>query len=131
MDRETFGEGTDGSDHPQPLGVAKIVASTGEKLSIQRRRQNWSLIEASTYYRVSISKYAAWELDKHRDQPKVFVGMLSLFELCFLARVRTQTTLEEVSTALCGLATTEIERMEIGKVPCIALVEYWIERGVL
>lgn len=98
---------------------------------MQRRRQNWGLIEASVYYRVSIAKYAAWELDRHSDYPKVYVGTLSLGEQCYIVRTRERVPLEEISPELMGVPVEELHKMEVGQIPCYPLVQYWSERGLL
>lgn len=80
---------------------------------------------------MSVAKYAAWELDLHSDQPKVYMGLPSLHEVCFMLRVRERLPIEELSDSLNGMDPALIRDMELGKVPCAALIEYWNEQGKL
>lgn len=89
------------------------------------------MIEASAFYRVSIAKYAAWELDQHQDGPKVYVGLLPLYEVCFIKRLRAGVPMQVIADALGHDSTTALHEMERGEVPCLQLALYLNERGIL
>lgn len=103
----------------------------GEYLILQRRRQRWSLVDASRYYRVSLAQVALWELDRCDGAPATGYGLAALADVCFLARMRAGLTQEEVAADLLHETTAAVEQMERGEIPCIALAEYLIARRAM
>ena len=106
------------------------MPTAGENLRIQRRRQNWGLTEAASFYRVSMAKYASWELDLSGGAPRAKVGLLCEHEVCFLALGRHRMGLDQTAKEF-GLDRGALHEMLFGRTPCVSLTLALIDRGML
>lgn len=97
--------------------------TNGERLVIHRRRQDWTQRQAAESHGVTLYRYRKWEKDED-GPPKIGVGRLEPFEVCFLLRRREEIPAAELARAL-GISRWWLTQMETGRAPAESLVEYW------
>lgn len=105
--------------------VSASSLTRGERLRIARRRRGYTQASAAQQYEVPVAVYRSWEVgEDSSDIPDVPVGVLAEHEQCWVLRLRSKKTLEELreEVNLCGYW---LSMMEKGKVPCRRLVDFW------
>lgn len=96
----------------------------GERLIIERRRDEHSQHQAAEAYEVSLYAYRQWEMDEEQSAPMAPIGRLQPFEVCFIQRRRKGMALRDLAMAL-GLSRWWVTQMEYGRAACDRLIEYW------
>jgi transcriptional regulator with XRE-family HTH domain len=104
--------------------VSTSSLSRGERLRIARRRRGFTQARAAQQYEVPVAVYRSWEVGEDSSAPDAAVGALAEHEQCWVLRLRSRKTLEELreEVNLCGYW---LSMMEKGKVPCRRLVDFW------
>ncbi len=110
------------------MKVGKLT--NGEKLFISRRRICRTQSHFASFFNMSRSSYSELELDKKDNYPDVsilglgIVVSLMSHEKCVILRRRSNLEQYEVADDL-GVSRYWVNQMELGKVPCKMLTEYW------
>ena len=97
----------------------------GERLMIQRRRDNRSQSEMATFLGVSLYRYRLWEAGEGlADAPLLALGRLRDFEACVIRRRRAGVDAKELAQEL-NVSRWWLTQMEYGQAPADRLVSYW------
>lgn len=97
----------------------------GERLVILRRRLNLTQEDMAVKHNLSRNKYGACERDLAnliKDIP--IIDSLADHEKCFLTRRRLGLKQQDVAKKM-GITRYWFDQMELGKAPCVPLMEYW------
>lgn len=97
--------------------------TNGEKLLVQRRRDDLTQPQAAEAADVSLYLWRKWEIDIG-EPPSVVTGRLLPHEACFIRRRRAGVSLASLADAL-KLSRWWICQMEYGRAPIGRLVAYW------
>lgn len=98
--------------------------SPGERLLVERRREDKNQTEAADAYSISEWQYRQCEADRSDMIPAPPIGKLQPHEACVLMRRRAGMKRTELSKAL-GISDWWLTRMERGQIPADRIVEYW------
>lgn len=97
--------------------------SRGEKLLVERRREEQTQAQAAKRRRVSLYIYRKWETDVEQG-PLTKVGRLEPHEQCVIMRRREEQTAADLAEEL-GVCRWWLCQMEKGVVPHEDLVAHW------
>lgn len=101
--------------------------TTGERLLIERRRNNESQDAAAGRHGVSRYRYRLWESDQAEGgrQPRCArLGLLRDYEGCYIRRRRAGLSVAALATKV-GVSAWWVTQMEHGDVPADRLVAWW------
>jgi hypothetical protein len=104
----------------------EIVLTDGERLLLWRRRMDWNQTQAAQHYGTSNFFYCLAENDRPKNGFEYRPVNITLrpHEKCLIYRKRAKKLQSEIAAEL-GLCRTWLQWMEMGKVPCTKLLEWW------
>lgn len=106
-----------------PISASNLTPS--ERVRLDRFRRGENQLEAAARWGLSKGVYKRWENGDGTPATPPGVRKLKIGELCYIARMRSGCTQQEVAVAT-GLCRYTVHRVERCKVPApVALVLYW------
>ena len=97
----------------------------GQRLRIIRLRNEETQVQAAERMGVTRKRYKNWEDDVYNKLcPTLSVGKLTPNERCLLLRREAGMRQDEFAKVL-GLSRGYVNQMELGRLPCRRLMEYW------
>lgn len=102
--------------------------TAGERLFLDRRRDEFTQDQAADWYGVTRYQYRRWESDEDQGAPKVKLGRLHDYEECVIRRRRSGEALHELARK-AGISRWWLCQMEYGRVPAERLVAFWASRN--
>lgn len=100
--------------------------SLEESVILYRRRLGISQTQMAAMLKIHRETYGRLERGKtvQVEVPKPTLGNLSPYEVCFILRRRSGKTQNKIAESI-GFTRYWLNQMELGKVSCVPLVEYW------
>lgn len=104
----------------------KLKPTPGESLLLWRRRKGMNQVDAAAHFEIPLEHLRAIEAGRGLRAPRIHLGTLRPYEVCYLLRRRVTPELTQRALAQrLGLTRLWVIQMEGGVAPCDRLVKYW------
>lgn len=105
----------------------EFPVTPAEALVLWRRRKQLTQMQAAEHFGCAVDRVRAWEAGEAPSKPpKCPLGVIKMYERCFILRRRTTPKMTQPALAeRLGVSKLWVLRMEEGTAPVDRLVTYW------